>query len=95
MDDSLADQIVNPSYLHVKGTVIMNFFNDKITKVHFILKLKLELSQSLIDIFEDEIKVAKIVHHYTEFNLLYKNLKINQNPNFFLLQNFLSGHSPK
>ena len=31
-----------------------------------------------LDISEDEIKVAKIAHHYTEFNLLYKNLKINQ-----------------
>ena len=34
---------------------------------------------------------SKIAQHYTEFYLLYKNLKTIQNTNF-LLQKFLSGY---
>ena len=40
-----------------------------------------------LDISEDKIKVAKIAHHYTKFNLWYKNLKTNQNPEIFYYKN--------
>ena len=45
------------------------------------------VDQYPIDISEDEIKISKIAHHYTEFNLLCKNLKTNQNPKFFYCKN--------
>ena len=51
-------------------------------------------SKYLLDISKDEIKAAKIAHHYTKFNLLYKNLKTNQNPKFFYCKNSSVGISP-
>ena len=49
---------------------------------------------SILDISKDEIKAAKIAHHYTKFNLLYKNLKTNQNPKFFYCKNSSVGIFP-
>ena len=42
-----------------------------------------QVDRYILDISKDKIKAAKIAHHYTKFNLLYKNFKTNQNPKFF------------
>ena len=47
-----------------------------------------------IAIIKDVKKVAKLADPYTEIKELYKNLKTNQTPKFFI-KNLLSGHFPK
>ena len=61
-------------------------FLNKLKK-HVTLKCPIQLHTA--DIFEDDMKAAKIAHHYLsdhyiEINLICKNLKINQNPIFFI-----------
>ena len=77
------------------GNIQMGIFSAYLFILHPKVLVSIPASgRSVIDISKDEIKAAKIAHHYTKFNLLYKNLKTNQNPKFFYCKNSSVGIFP-